>query len=227
MVLRWIIDPDLHLLRFIKRRVDRIFLVASANAWSYVNTLLNPVGVGTHMESVKWSGSHSLWLNRLDFLLQKGLEPQPFVSTVTVRRASVGGDPLLSIGSRSLDRLIEILPDLYILKKHTTYLVVFKQFLVAKAKNKSFAKPNLKAHILDKAFMGIVNYVQYNHFGAAVDLLKKETPDAFNSILKRLSDWATSTKEMSCISELRSLRNLRPCVDANSMIKIDGQLENA
>ena len=86
------------------------------------------------MESVKWSGSDSLWLNGPDFLLQKGLEPQPFVSTVIVHRAGVGGDPLLNIGSRGLDRLIEISPDLYVLKKCAAYLVAFEQFLVAKAK---------------------------------------------------------------------------------------------
>ena len=32
---------------------------------------------------------------------------------------------------------------------------------------------------------------------------------------------------MSRISEPKSLRNLRPCVDANSMLRIDGRLENA
>ena len=111
VVLRWIINSDLHLRRFVKRRADKIFLMASADAWSYVNTSLNPADVGTRVESVKWSGSHSFWLNIPDFLLQKGLEPQPFVST------GVGGDPLLNISSRGLDRLIEISPDLYALKK--------------------------------------------------------------------------------------------------------------
>ena len=101
-----------------------------------------------------------------------------------------------------MDPLIEISPDLYVLKKRAAYLVAFKQFLVAKAKKiKSFVKPNLNAHILDKAFMDIVNYVQYNRFGAAVDLLKKESPDAFDPIFKRLSDRATIAEEMSRISE--------------------------
>ena len=136
VILRWIINPDFHLPRFAKRRVDRVLLVISADAWSYVNTSLNPADVGTHVESVKWSGSHSLCLNEPDFLLQKGLKPQPFVSTVTVHRAGVGGNPLLNIGSRDLDRLIEISLDLDVLKKREAYLVAFEQFLVAKAKNK-------------------------------------------------------------------------------------------
>ena len=58
VVLRWIINPDLYLPRFVKRRVDRILLAASADAWRYVNTSLNPADVGTHEGSVKRSGSH-------------------------------------------------------------------------------------------------------------------------------------------------------------------------
>ena len=58
-------------------------------------------------------------------------------------------------------------------------------------------------------------------------MLKKESPDDFDSVLKRLSDRATSAEEISRIAELKSLRSLRPCVDANSMLRIDGRLENA
>ena len=86
--------------------------MAYVDAWSYVNTSLNPADVGTRVESINRSGSHSLWLNGPDFLLQKVLEPQPSVSTVTLHWAGVVGDPLLNIGSRDLDRLIEISPDL-------------------------------------------------------------------------------------------------------------------
>ena len=111
-----------------------------------------------------------------------------------MHRAGIGGDPLLNIGSRDLDRLIEILQDLYILKKSAAYLIAFKQFLAAKAKNKFVAKPILNVHTLDKAFMNIVNYVQYNRFGAAVDLLEKGSPGAFDSILKTLNDRATSAE---------------------------------
>ena len=58
-------------------------------------------------------------------------------------------------------------------------------------------------------------------------MLKKESPDAFASILKRSSDRATGAEEMNRVAELKSLRNLRPCIDANSMLKTDGRLENA
>ena len=71
VVLRWIINPDLRLPRFVKPRVDRILSVASADAWKYANTLLNPADMGTRMESVRRSGSHSLWLNEPNFLLHR------------------------------------------------------------------------------------------------------------------------------------------------------------
>ena len=44
--------------------------------------------------------------------------------------------------------------------------------------------------------------------------------------MKRFSDRATSAEEISRIAELKSLRNLRLCVDANSMLRIDGRQEN-
>ena len=90
-----------------------------------------------------------------------------------MHRAGVGGDPLSNIGCRDLDRLIEISPNLYVLKKRATYLAAFRRFLAAKAKNISFVKPILNTHTLDKVFMDVVNYVQYNRFGTAVNLLKK------------------------------------------------------
>ena len=59
-------------------------------------------------------------------------------------------------------------PDLYVLKKRAAYPVVLKEFLAAKAENKFFVKPILNAHTLNK---DVVNYVQYNRFETAVDLL--------------------------------------------------------
>ena len=53
VVLRRIANPDLHLPRFVKRRVDKILLVASANAWSYVSFDVNPADVGTREDCVK------------------------------------------------------------------------------------------------------------------------------------------------------------------------------
>ena len=46
VVLKWIVNPDLSLARFVKRCVDRILLVVSASCWRYVNTSLNPADMG-------------------------------------------------------------------------------------------------------------------------------------------------------------------------------------
>ena len=40
-VLKWIVNPDLHLARFVKRRVNKILVVSSPKAWNYVKTLLS------------------------------------------------------------------------------------------------------------------------------------------------------------------------------------------
>ena len=93
---------------------------------------------------------------------------------LSVRRtlaSSVG----LSSGDAALDRIIEASPSLHTLKKRCAYLVAFLEFVVAKAKGVSFQKPVLNASYLDKAFVNIVKYVQFQRFGAAIKLLSKVT----------------------------------------------------
>ena len=69
VVLKWITNPDLSLARFVKRRVDRIQLVAPPGVWNYVNTSHNPADVGTRETSVRKPGSLALWLKGPSFLL--------------------------------------------------------------------------------------------------------------------------------------------------------------
>ena len=225
VVLKWIINPDLHLPRFVKRRVDRIHLVAPASAWKYVNTSLNPADVGTRWQSVKKSGL-STWLEGPKFLLDVGLVPGP-PAEVVVKKTGITVDPPLVSARGGLDNLIETSRDLYTLKKRVAYFVAFKQYLWAIHKKLAFSVPVLNAKKLDEAFIDIIRYVQQNRFGAAIDLLKNESPDAFESILKKLSAKTTRTEEMRRLAELKSLRNLRPCVDDELILRIDGRLENA
>ena len=75
--------------------------------------------------------------------------------------------------------------------------------------------------------MDAVKFVHRVRFGAAVDLLKNNSPDVFDSIVKQLSDKAANTEDMNRISELKALKNLRPCADTEDMFQIDGRLENA
>ena len=118
-------------------------------------------------------------------------------------------------------------PDLYTLKKRVAYIRAFTQYFIAKMHKTLFVKPTLDANFLDKALLDLIFYVQRNRFGAAVEILKKETSGAFEAIVKKLSDKATNTTEMNLISEVKSLRNLRPCVDSNSMFRVESRLENS
>ena len=106
-------------------------------------------------------------------------------------------------------------------------MIAFKKFLVAKHKRKEFIKPLLNAAKLEEALLDLIKYVQHKRFGTAVELLKVNSADAFDSIIKKLRDKVSNTEDMRRISELRTLRNLRPCVDDDSMLRVDGRHENA
>ena len=88
VVLKRIINPDLHLPSFMKRRVDMIHLVAPANSWSYVHTSLNPADVGTRVEGAKKDVGHSVWLNGPDFLLTEGTDSRPRTPAVFVQKTN-------------------------------------------------------------------------------------------------------------------------------------------
>ena len=231
VVLRWIINPDLHLARFVKRRVDRVLQVAPADAWNYVNTLHNPADVGTREDGVKRSSGHAFWLSGPRFLLEPGLDAVAPFSSVSVKRLSVKENELVEIEQThcyDLDQLINTSPDLYALKKRWSYLLAFKTYFVeVKVKRGTFCRPELNAEFLEDALLNVIRYVQYRSFGAAVELLKKDSPDAFEAILKRLGETATNAAELKRVSELKSLRELRPCVDNDMMLRVDGRLENA
>ena len=97
------------------------------------------------------------------------------------------------------------------------YFVAVKQYLWAKLKKIAFFVPVLDANKLDEAFIDIIKYVRQNRFGAAVGLLQKESPDAFNSILEKLSAKTTCPEEMRRLVELKSLLNLRSYIDKKVM----------
>ena len=179
-----------------KRRVDKIHLVASADAWSYVHTSLNPADVGTRENSVKKPDSFNLWVNGPSFPLQGSLEPRPSNPEVIVHKTGISRDLSLCKGDTSLDKLIELSADLYSLKKRVGYLIVFKQYIISKVKKTVFRKPTLDAEFLDNAFMNVISYVQMDYFKATDELLKRDSPDDFESILKRLNDKAVDAEQM-------------------------------
>ena len=64
----------------------------------------------------------------------------------------------------------------------------------------------IEATFLDNALLEVVNYVQCSYFGLVIGLLKKYSPDAFESIFKRLSDETSDVKQMSQIAEIKTLQ---------------------
>ena len=114
VVLEWIVNPDLSLAHFVKRRINRIVLVVSSSCWRYVNMNLNPADVGTRLQSCKQPSSLDLWLKGPSFLLQE--HAGPLEHSVVVRR-TLASSIDLSSGDAALDRLIEASTGLYMLKK--------------------------------------------------------------------------------------------------------------
>jgi len=62
---------------------------------------------------------------------------------------------------------------------------------------------------------------------AAIKQLQDGSPDKFQLILKRLSAKLTTTEHMHLVNELKTLRNLRPCVGFDLMFRVEERLENA
>ena len=227
VVLRLIINPDLHLPKFVKCRLDRILQVESSESWNYVNTSANLADIGTRTDSVKKPDCLAFWIRGLEFLWEPEVKPcSP--SIIKVNRTSVAGVVFDHLGIKfGLDRLIEVSADLYTLKKRLTYLIAFKQYVIAKVKHKEFCRPPLTADVFEKSFVDIIWYVQNSCFGVVIELLKLKSSDAFVSILKKLTDNAVNSDDLREISELKSLRDLRPCVDDRQMLRVDGRLENS
>ena len=80
---------------------------------------------------------------------------------------------------------------------------------------------------LDCIFIKIVKYVQSRSFGAAVESLKQESPDEFERIIVRLRSKAKDPDPTRRLNEIKTLRNLRPFVGLDSLLRVEGHLENA
>ena len=72
----------------------------------------------------------------------------------------------------------------------------------------------------------LLNMFNLSGLGAAIELLSKESPDEFESILKRLGSTANDPESKRHLNELKTLCNLRPCVDLDNSLRIEGRLEN-
>ena len=71
VTLKWITNLDLHLVRFVKRRVDKILAFFAPDA-RYVNTSANPADVGTRENACENSELIKLWIEGPAFLVRDG-----------------------------------------------------------------------------------------------------------------------------------------------------------
>ena len=140
----------------------------------------------------------------------------PVVKAVAVSHVNVSDGNDID----TLDRLIETSPDLYTLKKRFSYLIVFVEFLVARSRKVFFNKPVLNAAFLDHALMKVVKYVQARRFWDVIRSLSQGSPDDFEAVLKRFSQGVVTPDNTRRENELKTLRNLRPCVGPDSLLRV-------
>jgi len=182
-------------------------------------TTENPADVATRETAYKKSDFVNMWINGPKFLLQDN------VNIVSTQCVSVCMTWLYNESredcENGLTRLIEASGNLYTLKKRVAYLV-------AKTKGYDFQNPELNASYLDRAFVKAVQYVQSVNFGAAIEHMKRDSPDSFETfIARRQSKNANNPEDKRRVNELKTLRNLRPCVGEDLLLRVDGRLENA
>ena len=67
VVHKWIVNPDLHLSKFVNCRIDKINLVSSPDSWNFIGISQNPANVGTRDKN-KNSDALNLWLFGPEFL---------------------------------------------------------------------------------------------------------------------------------------------------------------
>ena len=225
VVLKWIVNPALRLVRFVKRHVDKIHQVGFVDNWNYVCLSFNPANVGTRDNSLKGFVSHPIWIKGPSFLYE-GDEEVHCPVPLTAHKLLLNLEPSASTDF-TLQNFIEAAPNLYTLSKRAAYLVAFKQFILVKARKAAFCRPKLDAKYLDNALLDVVKYVQSNYFDAAVNCLNNNSPDEFDSFLKCMSKKAVDVDDLRRIFELKTLHLLQPCIDAGSILRVEGRLENA
>ena len=127
VVLKWITNPELHLSRFVKRRIDKIILVSPPDSWHYVGTSINSADVDTREKSFKNRDLLGLCLDGPEFLLQGSEDAKPVSSLSAVRAISVPGQLMgEDCSDDPLQKLIETSPNVYALKKRFAYCLLSK-----------------------------------------------------------------------------------------------------
>ena len=72
-----------------------------------------------------------------------------------------------------------------------------------------------------------MQYVQLKTFGSVIEPLRRGSPDDFDAILGSMNSKRKNSNDSHRINKLKTLRNLRPCVGADSLLRVEGHLENS
>ena len=69
-------------------------------------------------------------------------------------------------------------------------------------------------------------YVQRRCFGPALEVLDNGSADDFEICIKRLRNLTVNSEKTRQVNELKTMRNLRPCLESDSILRVEGRLEN-
>ena len=58
-------------------------------------------------------------------------------------------------------------------------------------------------------------------------MLRNDSSDDYDAFLKRLRNLAVNSEQTRHLNELKTLRNLRPCIGLDLLLRVKGRLENA
>ena len=119
-------------------------------------------------------------------------------------------------------KLMQTSRDLYTLKKRFAYLLAFVELVKAKFRLKPCRKPEFDAASLDRAFVEAIGYVQRQCFGPALEVLNYGSADDFEIFIRRLHNLAVNSEQTRQVNELKTLRNLRPCLGPDSILHVEG-----
>ena len=223
-VLQWINNKNLRLNRFILRHVEKILLRSEPTDWRYCATSLNPADVTSCPDGVKKSKARRLWYEGPDFLKQNVNEPVIEGPSVSVQRVACGqeSEEFYYPDNSHLDKLIESSPSLYVLTKRIAKLAAFVDYIRCKVKNREFVPRRLDTCDLDMALNRTVGFVQRKYYGQALSLMRSDSPESLTEAIEKCGR-QNSGQPKKWLKELRALNRFRPCVDNESLIRVEGR----
>jgi hypothetical protein len=179
---------------FVANRVTTIKALTNTNQWHYIPTKLNPADCLSRGVTARELIANRLWLHGPEFLNQSS-EYWPKVPNL---HQEVDADQLELKKTETvcaatsaailpqddvMDRLLRRYSTFFALKKTVAYLILFKQFLLAKSKRQPLPtmKPRLTVQQLRQAEESLIRFVQHQHYDFNVDN-KSTKPSAISKL---------------------------------------------